>query len=80
MAKTVRIKEETQKTLRRLAEKSGESMQDTLDKAIEAYRRHQVLREANEAYQRLRKDTKAWKEELKERKEWERTLKDGLDK
>ena len=55
-------------------------MQTTLDKAIEAYRRHQVLTEANEAYARLRVNSKAWKKELEERKEWEATVADGLEK
>jgi predicted DNA-binding protein len=80
MAQTVRITQETHKTLRRLSEKAGESMQTTLDKAIEAYRRHQVLTEANEAYARLRANPRAWKKELAERKAWEATIADGLEK
>ena len=79
MSQTVRIKEETHETLRQLAEKSGESMQQTLDKAIETYRRHQILMEANQAYGHLRQDPKAWRQELKERKAWEATLADGLE-
>jgi hypothetical protein len=78
MSQTVRITEEAHKTLASLAEKSGESMQATLDKAIEAYRRHQVLVETNRAYERLRANPKAWKKELEERKAWDVTLSDGL--
>jgi predicted transcriptional regulator len=70
MAQTVRITSEAHETLRHLAEKSGESMQTTLQKAIEAYRRYRILVEANEAYARLRANSKAWKEELEERKAW----------
>lgn len=79
MSQTVRITEEAHETLRNLAEKSGESMQTMLDKAIEAYRRHRVLTEANEAYARLRANSKAWKSELEERKAWEATVGDGLE-
>lgn len=79
MSQTVRITEETHEILRKLSERAGESMQTTLDKAIEAYRRHQVLREANEAYARLKADPKAWKKELEERKAWEATVADGLE-
>jgi len=80
MSQTVRITEEAHETLRNLAEKSGESMQTMLDKAIEAYRRHRVLTEANEAYGRLRANSKAWKSELEERKAWEATVGDGLER
>jgi len=80
MSQTVRITEEAHEALRSLAEKSGESMQTTLDKAIEAYRRHRVLTEANEAYARLRANSKAWKSEVEERKAWEATVADGLER
>ncbi len=64
--------------LRRIAKQSRESMQDSLAKAIELYRRQIFLQETNAAFDALRKDPKAWQEELKERKEWDSTLIDGI--
>jgi predicted transcriptional regulator len=78
MAETVRIKPETHAKLRELAGKTGETLPELLDKAIEAYRRKEFLAECNRAYQALKSDPKAWAEELKERETWEATLLDGL--
>jgi hypothetical protein len=50
-----------------------------MDKAIEAYRRQQLLDIGNLAYAALKGDPKAWEQELAERKLWENTLADGLD-
>ena len=76
---TVRIREETHVTLRELAEKSRESMQDVLAKAVEAYRREQFWRETSEAYAAMRADPIAWKERQDEMSLWDNTLMDGLD-
>ena len=75
---TVRIEPKAHIILRRIAKQSGESMQDSLAKAIELYRRQIFLQKANAAFDALRKDPKAWQEELKERKEWESTLLNGI--
>lgn len=76
---TLRISETARETLRKLAVQTGESMQKTLDKAIEAYRRQRFLEEANAAFQALRKNPEAWKEEQEEREVWDITLADGLE-
>jgi len=55
-------------------------MVTVLEKAVEGYRRAQILRKANAAFARLRKDRKAWKEEQKERRAWDATLRDALEK
>jgi predicted transcriptional regulator len=76
---TVRISERSRETLRKLAAKSGESMQAILDRAIEEYRRQQILEEGNAAYARLREDPEAWAEWKRELAIWDATLMDGLD-
>lgn len=79
LSRTVRIKKETQNTLRELAVSEGKPMQTILALALEEYRRQRFLREANAAYAALRNDHKAWKAELAERKEWNVTLADGQE-
>ena len=74
---TVRIDEVSRQTLRELAERRGESMQEVLATAIEEYRRRHFLETANSAFAALRKQPKAWKQEKQERKAWDRTLRDG---
>jgi len=76
---TVRISRAAWKTLRQLANRAGEPMQEILDKAVEEYRRKQFLEEANEAFAALKNDAKAWQEEIEEREAWDGTLADGLE-
>ena len=77
---TTRISDPTHQVLRRLAERSGESMQALLDKAVELYRRQRFLEESNRAFEALRADASAWKAELAEREQWDITVADGLEK
>jgi hypothetical protein len=77
---TVPISEATHKILLELASQGGEPIDQIVDKAIEEYRRHRLLDEANAAYAALRSDEQAWQEELAERRDWDATLADGLDK
>lgn len=77
---TARISDPTHRVLRRLAERSGESMQSLLDKAVELYRRQRFLEEANRAFEALRDDDSAWKAEQAEREQWDITLANGLEK
>jgi predicted CopG family antitoxin len=77
---TIRISREAQEVLRSLAEQEGTHMQEVLEKAIEAYRRKQLLEMGNRAYAALRSNPKAWEQELAERKLWESTLADGMEK
>ena len=76
---TIRVSIETHEKLKQLAEQSGESLTTILDEAIEARRREQFLREANDAYAALRADPEKWAEEVEERKLWDATLNDGLE-
>lgn len=75
---TVRIGPRAHIMLRRIAEQSKESMQSTLAKAIELYRRQTFLERANLAFAAMRRDPKVWQEELKEREEWDSTLLDDV--
>jgi len=76
---TVRIPEETHKTLRELAAASGESMPQLLAKAIEEYRRARIWEQANAAWAAMREDPEQWAEECAERALWDRTLADGQE-
>ena len=74
---TVRISKESSNILREIATQEKKSLQTILDAAIEDYRRHRFLQEANKAYSVLKENPKNWKVELEERKQWEATLFDG---
>lgn len=76
---TIRISEQTHRTLARLAREAGTPMNEVVEQAIELYRRQRIIREANEAYSALRADPEAWAEVQAERTAWEATLADGLD-
>lgn len=75
---TVRISPTAHSILRRVARECGESMQSSLTKAIELYRRRIFLEKANQAFAAMRKDPKSWEEELKEREAWDITLSDDV--
>ncbi len=68
---TVRISERSHQTLRQMAHQKGESMQATLDKAVEEYRRRIFLEQANAAFAALKSDRSAWQEEQAERHLWD---------
>ena len=76
---TVAIGSTSYKTLQEMAARSGESIQEILDKAIEQYRRQKFLEEANNAYAALRNNSEAWADEIEEREAWDVTLTDGLE-
>lgn len=76
---TILISESSRRLLLELAEQTGQSMTDVLDKALDAYRRKLFFEQLNAGYAALRADPQAWAEELEERKLWDATLMDGLD-
>lgn len=76
---TVRISDHTQDILRQLASDAGESMQDVADRAVEAYRRRQMIERTNAVYATMRLAPRGWDEELRERADWDATLADGLE-
>ena len=76
---TVRIHEDTHRSLKELARQTGEAMADILARAIEEYRRQRFLQGLSEDFAALRSDAKAWEEELSERRVWDATLGDDLE-
>jgi hypothetical protein len=78
-APTVRISEVSHKILRELAEQTGQTMMDVLDRALDSYRRKLFFEQLNAGYGELRADPEAWAAHLAERKLWEATLMDGLN-
>jgi hypothetical protein len=73
----ISISESTHKTLLTIVESSGDTIQSILDKAIDNYRRHLFLVQANEAFATLKQNETLWQEEITERQIWEQTLADG---
>jgi predicted transcriptional regulator len=76
---TVRISETSHALLKQLAEQTGQTMMDVLDKALDAYRRKLFFEQLNAGYAELRADPQAWAEHQAERRLWDATLMDGLD-
>jgi len=76
---TIRVSTSTRDLLQELATQSGNSMQFVLERALEQYRRQQLLEDVNAAYAVLHADTAAWAELERERAEWDQTLADGLE-
>src|SRR5439155_21467477 len=76
---TVRISEASHQILRELAEQTGQTMMDVLDKALDAYRRKLFFDQLNAGYAELRADPEAWGQHVAERKLWDVTLMDGLE-
>jgi hypothetical protein len=76
-APTVRISEASHRLLKELAEKTGQTMMEVLDKALDAYRRKVFFEQLNTGYAELRGDPEAWAEHLAERAEWDAALMGG---
>jgi predicted transcriptional regulator len=79
MSTTIRVSEKTRDTVHDLARKVGIPMAELVERAIEQYRRQQILDAANVQYAALRADPEAWAEIEAERAIWEATLLDGLE-
>jgi predicted transcriptional regulator len=76
---TVQISDASHRLLQELAEKTGQTMTEVLDKALDAYRRKVFFEQLNAGYAALRADPEAWAEHEAERKLWDATLMDGLE-
>ena len=73
---TIRVPTETRDTLSEMARQSGLSMQSVIERAVELYRRQQMLAAINDAYAAVRNDQVAWSALEAERSEWDVTLVD----
>jgi len=78
-ATTVPISDASYQLLKELAEQTGQTTLEVLNKALDAYRRKLFLEQLNAGYAELRTDPEAWAEHLAERKLWDAALMDGLD-
>jgi len=76
---TVRISEVSHRVLREVAEKTGDTMLEILDKALDDYRRKLFFQVLNRGYALLKADPADWADVKEERKAWDETLMDGLD-
>ena len=77
-APMVPISEAAEQLLKELAEQTGQSTTEVLDRALDAYRRKLFFEQMNAGYAELRADPQAWAEHLAERQQWDATLMDGL--
>lgn len=75
---TVRVSGETHAKLRELSAKTGESITEVVDRALDLYRRQQFFEELDASYDRLWKDPTESQLELEERALFEGTLSDDL--
>jgi hypothetical protein len=76
---TIRISQKAHLTLKELAARSGQPMQDILDQAIEEERRRRFIHDANSSYARVQANSELWSSLEAERDLWDETLLDGLN-
>lgn len=79
MQTTTKIDTQTHATLKALSRQTGLSMVEILAKAVDSFRREQLVAGLNEDYKVLRSDPEAWNAVVAERELWDSTLADGLD-
>lgn len=79
MAAMLRVNERTHEKVRQMSNESHLSMQEIVDRAIEAYRRQQILEQANAVYATMRLSPQDWQDVEEERAELDATLTDGLE-
>ena len=75
---TVRVSAAHHQMVQELAAAAKNTIQGTVEKAIEESHKQMFWKQTRAAYAALRSDPEAWEEELQERKAWEATLSDGL--
>ena len=76
---TVRISEQTHRTLGELSEVTGRPMSEVLEQSVYSFQKELILDRSNAAYAELRKDGDAWRDFESERTLFEGTLPDGLE-
>ena len=76
---TINISDNSKELLNALAQKTGQSTTEVLDKALAAYRRQVFFEEMNMGYAALRADSQAWAEHEAERQSLDTTNADGLE-
>lgn len=76
---TIRVSKRTYEIVKGVSEQLNETMQNTIEKAIEEYRKKKFFEEMNDAFLKLKSEPDKWADEMREREEWEVTLADGLE-
>lgn len=76
---TIHLSKAAHQALKEMAEQTGKTMSEVLEKALDDYRRKLFFEGLAADYAALRADPEAWAEELAERARWDATLMDGLD-
>ncbi len=76
---TIRINKEVYKELKEIADFENETMQKTLEKALDEYKTKKFFCRLNESVTRYKTSRDDWEEEIEERKLWDNTLVDGLE-
>lgn len=77
--RNVRVTEATHEMLRTLSSSSEDSMSAIIERAVDLYRREQILRQANAAWAKLMEDPEAKAELDAEDALWDATVGDGLE-
>lgn len=75
---TIRLRAQSHRALKEIADSTGQSLQQALDRAIEDLRRKLYLEGLNADYAALRENPKAWQEHQEELALWDTTNNDGL--
>ncbi len=76
---TIRVSRSTHGRLRELADKTGETMADIVDRAVRNYEKEQFWAEYHAAYAALQADPAAWADLQSEVELWDSTSADGLE-
>ncbi|MGQ0815265.1 MAG: toxin-antitoxin system protein [Gemmatimonadota bacterium] len=72
-----RLTDETYSVVIRIANETGQSQQEVLERAVKLYEREQFFAEFEADFERLRSDSNAWAEMEAEREDWDAVLVDG---
>jgi predicted DNA-binding protein len=76
---TIRVSRSTHGRLRELADKTGETMADIVDRAIRNYQKERFWADYHASYAAIRADPSAWADLQHEIESWDSTLADGLE-
>ncbi len=72
-----RLTEEAYSVVVRLANETGQTQQEVLERAVKLYEREQFFAELEADFDRISSDEVAWAEVVAEREDWDQALVDG---
>jgi predicted transcriptional regulator len=76
---TIRVSRSTHGALRQLADRTGETMTEIVDRAVREYERMRFWADYQSAYAALAADSSAWADLQGEIESWDSTSADGLE-